>query len=168
MGRRVEVLTVASTRPAAPAAAIFGLTRRLRRVVQVALAAIALTGAIWLLAEYTPDLLARDERQAITAKAWSLKFHGAASMVVLVCFGWVLAAHVGLAWRARRHRVSGAALVGTVLVLAISGYFLYYSADDGVREWSSLLHQITGVAAAMVGAVHLIQAKWHGRKGAQT
>src|SRR5262245_10364189 len=113
-----------------PAAAAFGLSRRLRVVVQAILAAIALSGGAWLAVEYMPVLFSGGEREARAVKAWSLKLHGAAAMGVLVCFGWVLSTHVGMAWRTRCHRVSGAAMVGSIVLLGVSGYGLYYASDD--------------------------------------
>src|SRR5256885_3187055 len=42
-----------------------------------------------------------------SAKALSMKIHGAGAMAVLVLIGMLLSGHVKFAWRARRNRANG-------------------------------------------------------------
>jgi len=97
--------------------------------------------------------------RAGSTATWSMRIHGATAMALLALGGGAVALHVKDAWRERKNRLSGLALAGTLLVLAVTGYLLYYVGDDEARGLVSALHWILGIAAAAVLAWHALVAQ---------
>ena len=95
----------------------------------------------------------------IRRRAWLLAVHGAAAMAFLVVFGALLATHVKKATAAGRNLPSGQALTGTVWVLILTGYALYYAGSDAVRSIAGWLHTVIGLAAPMVLAWHMLSRR---------
>lgn len=89
-----------------------------------------------------------------------LRVHGAAAMGVLVLLGYVVAKHVGPAWRSGRNRFSGGVMVLIHLLLIATGYLLYYAGAESWREWSSAVHIALGTALPLVLLGHI----WGGRR----
>lgn len=86
---------------------------------------------------------------------WLIKMHGASAFIALVGFGYLLASHVHVAWRSRRSRLSGQAMLGNVILLILTGYLLYYAGGEGFREGVSWMHLATGLSLPVTLAVHL-------------
>ncbi|MEA1674725.1 hypothetical protein [Nitrospirillum sp. BR 11163] len=149
-GATVPAASVHTVRGAA-----FGLSRGHRRWLHRAMIAVALTGLIWMLAHYGHGPLGLDGHVARSVEAWCMKLHGAAVMAALVAFGSVLPHHVRLAWRARRHRLSGGGLIAAVLTLVLTGYGLYYLGDEDWHDYASWGHQVLAVAAVAACVIHL-------------
>jgi hypothetical protein len=98
------------------------------------------------------------------AEPWLLRLHGAAAMVILVLLGILLPLHVLRGWRAGRNRATGALLLGTCLVLALSGYALYYAGGERLRAAAALLHDAVGLGLPALLAWHVLR----GRRQAKT
>ncbi|TWB60586.1 hypothetical protein [Nitrospirillum viridazoti] len=135
--------------------AAFGLSRGHRRWLHRAMLAVALTGLVWMVLHYGHGLIGMDGRAARSVEAWCMKLHGAAVMAALVAFGSVLPHHVRLAWRARRHRLSGGGLIAAVLTLVLTGYGLYYLGDEDWHDYASWGHQVLAAAAVAACLIHL-------------
>lgn len=142
--------------------AVAGFTLRLGQwqkwTVYGAFAALLVSGLAWLAGHYG---LRVDVEIPHPLEALAMKFHGGLAMAGLVVFGSVLPVHVRLALRIRRNLGTGLAMLAVLLVLAASGYVLYYFATEDNRELLSLLHWIVGVAT-------LPLLVWHvafGRRG---
>jgi cation transport ATPase len=117
----------------------------------VTLFALVGSGLAWLGAHYArADDLAR-----IAQEALAMKVHGAAAMAMLVALGAMAAAHARPAWRARRNRTTGIAVVVAFAFLAATGYALYYLVSDETRPPVSLLHWTVGIALAAMLPVHV-------------
>ena len=80
-----------------------------RRALYAALATLALTGAIWLLADWRKDPLAPDPWQEIAAEMLTL--HGGTAMLTLMLLGALVPLHVRRAWRSGRNRMTGPAML---------------------------------------------------------
>jgi hypothetical protein len=85
---------------------------------------------------------------------WWLKIHGAFGFAALWLFGLLWGVHVTKRWVAGRARWSGGAMVAILLCLTISGYLLYYSGDEDLRDTVSLIHWAIGLAAPLAFFIH--------------
>ena len=84
-----------------------------------------------------------------------MKIHGAAAMAVLVLVGMLLSGHVRFAWRARRNRANGSLFLGVFAVLTVTGYGLYYAGGEMLREWTSWIHLVVGLALPILLLIHI-------------
>lgn len=91
----------------------------------------------------------------MTAKAWTMKIHGAAAMAILVLVGMLLSGHVRFAWRARRNRANGSLFLGAFGILTITGYGLYYAGGETLRAWTSWIHLGVGLALPLFLILHI-------------
>jgi hypothetical protein len=116
-----------------------------RALVYGALLALVATGLLW---------------EADVARALLMKIHGAAAMATLVLLGVLIARHVPSGWSAARaNRLSGALLLATSLWLTMTGYLLYYSGSESLRDYASQTHFWVGVAFAAVFALHQVRVR---------
>ncbi|MEE3623547.1 hypothetical protein UCD39_06025 [Nitrospirillum sp. BR 11752] len=135
--------------------AAFGLSRGHRHWLYRVMLVVALTGLAWMVLHYGRGLIGVDGHAARSAEAWCMKLHGGAVMAALVAFGSVLPHHVRLAWRARRHRLSGVGLISAVLVLVLTGYGLYYLGDEDWHDCASWGHQVVAALAVAACLIHV-------------
>ncbi len=84
-----------------------------------------------------------------------IKIHGASAMLVLVAFGYILATHVHAAWRTHRQRKSGLPLVAVFVLMAMSGWCLYYLGDETWRERVAWLHLGGGLSMPVILLTHI-------------
>lgn len=119
------------------------LPTRHERLIYLVFAILTLSGLAWLGGRYG---LRADPEFPHPLEAWALKLHGAATMCALLAVGSVLPQHVRFAWRIQRNRVSGVVVLSLLGGLAVTGYGLYYAADENLRPWISLGHWGWGLA----------------------
>jgi len=128
------------------------LKRLQRYFLYAVLALLFLSGVAWT---YWTYLAASPGDFETTAKAWGMKIHGAAAMAVLVLIGMLLSGHVRSAWRARRNRANGAVFLSVFAVLTVTGYGLYYAGGEMLREWTSWIHLVVGLALPILLLIHI-------------
>jgi hypothetical protein len=128
------------------------LKRLQRYSLYVVLALLLLSGVAWAYWNY---LAASPGDFETSAKAWTMKIHGAAAMAVLVLIGMLLSGHVTFAWRARRNRANGSVFLSAFAVLAITGYGLYYAGGEMLRKWTSWIHLALGLALPILLLIHI-------------
>ena len=127
---------------------------RHRNLVWPIAGGVWLTGALWLVFHY---FLARPGEFGLSAnplERWWLAAHGAFAFAALWLLGFLSIAHIGARWRLGRQRASGVVLLCTYSWLVLSGYLLYYSADDRLRTLASLAHWTVGLAALLAFLAH--------------
>ena len=113
---------------------------------------LLISGVIWLLIHYFTDF----DSPFHFLSAWSLKFHGAASFGFLIVFGMIISTHISFNWRVKKNRrISGIVLLVFLVILILTGYGLYYFANENLREIMSALHWIIGVFCSGFFVVHL-------------
>lgn len=123
------------------------------------LAALLLSGAVWLVFHYL--LASADDLSPHPAEAWSMRVHGGLAMATLLLVGGLLTQHSVPAWRRGLNRASGAWMAGTMLLLTVTGYLLYYAGTPALRDATSWLHWAAGLALPLVLGLHMLQAgRW--------
>jgi hypothetical protein len=133
--------TVARDRAAKP------LTKTCRLGIYAVGAGLWLSGCQWLVFHYF--LMREDELgpSPHPLEPWWLALHGAFAFAALWTFGLLWGVHVAKNWSKGERRWSGAAFVGILGVLIVTGYLLYYVGDERLQYATSLLHWIVGLAA---------------------
>jgi len=129
-----------------------------RWVVGIALALFA-TGALWIVFHYFVTVPSEFGEHRHPLETWWLRLHGAAAMAFLVVFGTLFSVHIRGAWRLRRNRVTGVVMLSLASLLVVSGYGLYYSGEETLRQWTSVVHWIIGLAALPAFVAHVVTGK---------
>ena len=109
----------------------------------LAVATLAVTGLIWLLADRLKSGGDAETWQRVSATV--LMVHGGAAMAALVLTGMTFEVHMLRAWRSGRNRGSGSVMAAVTAVLIVTAFGLYYSGSDLVRSWVSLIHWGAGL-----------------------
>jgi hypothetical protein len=124
-----------------------------RFAIYAAFGVLFLTGAGWLVADWQKDI-STDEiwQQSV---AYLLMVHGGAAMMTLLLLGALIPVHVMRAWRTRKNRVSGSAMVTFNAVLIVTAFGLYYLGSETVRPWMSWIHIGAGFSVALWLPVHI-------------
>ena len=91
---------------------------------------------------------------------WLLKTHGGAAMGSLIVFGWLIPSHLQIGWKKRQNRLPGSLITAAYLLLALSGYGLYYFGGETLRSLTVWAHCIIGICFPALLAWHI----WMGRK----
>jgi len=130
-----------------------------RRQVLAACGLVILSGVLWIVIGWNLD--ADDYGDPL--RGWRhrlLVLHGVAAYVLLWIVGRLYALHQQGNWLAQRNRASGLAMSAALLLLAGSGLTLYYPPHEDWRDALSMLHQVLGVALALLLPLHV----WLARK----
>jgi hypothetical protein len=124
-----------------------------RYAIYAVFTVLALTGAGWLVADWQKDL-SSDEiwQQSI---AYLLMIHGGAAMVALLLLGALVPVHLMRAWRSRKNRISGSAMVTFNAILILTAFGLYYLGSETLRPWMSWIHLAAGFALALLFPFHI-------------
>lgn len=130
--------------------------RSQRRAIYLSTLLLLGSGIIWLLAHYLLPLPEDAARHPL--EPWAMRTHGAAAMFGLAVLGSVWTPHVQPAWQRGTHRLSGGALFLMWGALILSGYGLYYLADESQRAACSGLHIGCGLLLPLGLLVHIVQA----------
>jgi cytochrome c biogenesis protein CcdA len=130
-----------------------------RFAIYAAFAALFLTGAGWLAADWQKNISSDEIWQQIAA--YLLMVHGGAAMVTLLLLGALIPVHVLRAWRAAKNRVSGSVMATFNAVLIVTAFGLYYLGSEMVRPWMSWIHIVAGISLSLFVPLHIF---W-GRRG---
>lgn len=130
--------------------------RSQRRAVYLSSLLLLGSGIAWILAHYLLPL--PDDAARHPLEPWAMRIHGAAAMFGLAVLGSIWTTHVQPAWHRGTHRLSGGSLFLLWSALTLSGYGLYYLADESLRATTSWLHMICGLLLPLGLLLHVIQA----------
>ncbi len=134
----------------------FQLSRPFKVWLYALFGVLFLSGALWWLADFAAQR--RWANLEINSfKAWILRAHGASAMGFLFVWGALFPVHAYRAWRAGQNRFTGMSLMLWLAALTITGYGLYYFGGERLREWTSLIHTILGLASVAVLFIHIRQ-----------
>jgi hypothetical protein len=115
------------------------------------------TGAVWLIADALKDSPSGDFWQGMSASL--LMIHGGAAMVALVLLGALIPIPVMRAWRSRRNRVAGAAMVIANVLFIATAFGLYYAGSDAWRPWISNVHIAVGLIFPALMVIHVLTGR---------
>jgi hypothetical protein len=139
--------------------AIIHLAKRTKLWINFVGLGVWVSGTAWVVLHF---LLKPEDSAGLPNHAaqiiW-LKVHGAFSFLALWTGGLLWGLHVVKAWRKGRHRLSGGTLFSSLLVLIVTGYLLYYVANDRAREVISLIHWILGLMLPAAYLMHRLAKK---------
>ena len=89
-------------------------------------------------------------------ETWWLKLHGLAAMLALIGFGSLMPGHIRNAWQHRKNRGSGGTMAAVMVLLALTGYFLYYVGGEELRHFTSIAHWAIGLALVPLLILHIV------------
>jgi hypothetical protein len=117
-----------------------------------AVALISVSGfGLWYCEQFRP-------KDQLEASSWDLRWrqiHGCSVPAMLIAFGMILRSHVFKGFRIGQNRFSGSLLLLTMAWLTVSGWGLYYCAEDRWRQFYHQSHQWFGF-----GLIGLLAAHW--------
>jgi len=128
-----------------------------RFAIYAAFGVLFLTGAGWLVADWQKDISSDEIWQQ--SVAYLLMVHGGAAMVTLLLLGALIPVHVMRAWRSRKNRVSGSAMVTFNTVLIVTAFGLYYLGSETLRPWMSWIHIGAGFSLSLLFPLHIFWGK---------
>ena len=152
LGTFVDITTSAS-RPIGRATRL-RLEPSLRWTVYGVVTALLVSGAAWIMADALKDDPGGDAWQLLAANL--LMIHGGAAMAMLVIFGALFPVHIRRAWRVRKNRLSGSAMVTLNGLLILTAFGLYYAGSELTRPWISGAHIAAGFALAILTVLHIL------------
>lgn len=130
------------------------LSKTLERSIYVLASALLASGLGWLLLEHFVRVEGDFGPTHHWAQPWLLKLHGVLAMLSVWGFGMLWPFHIRRAWHLERHRRSGGTMFAVMFMLTISGLLLYYAGNETLRDTSSLLHWLIGIAGGIALLVH--------------
>lgn len=137
-----------------PETAPTAAANRWRQCVEWAVVVLTLSGAAWLMAS---DIFASETEFGRQLPAWAarvLAIHGGIAMLALIAIGAWLPTHVVPRLRRRSGLVTGASQLGLLAVLAVTGFGLYYVADELSRPAWGTVHWVAGLVLAILLLFH--------------
>ena len=118
------------------------------------------TGSAWFALHRWVEIEGEFGPEKSPLEPWLMRVHGASAFLILIGFGYLLASHIHVGWRAKRNRFSGLGLVGNVLALICTGYLLYYASGESFRDGLSWTHLALGLSLPVTIALHV----WRGHR----
>jgi hypothetical protein len=134
------------------------LARWQRQTLFVTGTLLLFTGVLWLAVHYGAGAGVGELPHPI--EAWSMRLHGLAAFAALFMFGVLAASHVPQGWRHTfqfhwaGQRKTGLTLCALAVVLAVTGYMLYYFAPETIRPALGWVHALAGVAMGVLILIH--------------
>ncbi len=117
------------------------------------------TGSIWFIL-HTLEMRHNDSAPWLsTREITMLKIHGGAAMIFLVLLGTLIPIHIRRGLGKKENVPSGFGVIGAMLLLAVTGYGLYYFGDEHARSLTSSVHTFLGLASPFVLAWHVANFK---------
>lgn len=135
------------------------LARGHRRFTYATIAAVWLSGVLWLVYHYAMQREGSFGPEPHPLESWWLRLHGLAAFVSLFAFGLLWGVHIRAGLAFARRRLSGLLLLILLVVLSLSGYLLYYAGDEAMRDVVRVVHWVFGLALLLPFVVHVLRAR---------
>ena len=116
---------------------------------------LTLSGAVWLYLHYFVRVEGEFGPIHHPSEHLLLTVHGITAALMMVGLGSVLPGHVSRAWSMRRNVKTGIFMLTTMVILSLSGYFLYYLGVEGFREVAAIVHGGIGMVLPILVWVHV-------------
>ena len=124
-----------------------------RYSIYAAFAALFLTGACWLVADWQKNISSDDIWQQ--AAAYLLMAHGGTAMVTLLLLGALIPVHMLRSWRSGNNLVTGSMMIRLNTLLVVTAFGLYYLGSEIVRPWMSWIHVVAGFCVPVLFTLHV-------------
>lgn len=111
------------------------------------------SGAVWLVLHYVYPQSTAFGPLPNPWEAPLMRAHGLIAVSGVFLVGWMMSAHVTARWPSERNRRSGLVLAGSVLLLILSGYALYYTTGSP-HDAAALAHEAIGVLFPLAALAH--------------
>ncbi len=138
------------------------LSRLHRLTLYAACLTLFISGAAWAWIHHL-DESGRASDGWVELKQPLIAIHGFSAMAFVLLLGTLLMVHVRHAWHAHKNRKNGVFFLAVMGLLVLSGYALYYLADENRRARVSNFHLWLGVAAPALLILHI----WLGLRSTQ-
>ncbi len=139
------------------------LDPRHRYTIYAVVVLTTLSGLAWLALHYFVSTDGQVSTIPHPLEALSLKVHGAAAMLMLLCLGTLLLPHMLRAWRLGRNHYLGGLLAAINFVLILTGYALYYFSTEENHSTISATHWVTGLLLPVVLVLHIFTGRHRAR-----
>ena len=130
------------------------LSKRHRRTLYAAGLTLLLSGVCWAWIQHL-DQVGKAPEAARRCKTCLIAVHGWSAMLFVLLLGTVLAGHVRRGWHAGKNRKNGIFFLSVTALLTLSGYALYYVADENWRALAAKFHWWLGIAAPALLILHI-------------
>jgi len=137
----------------APATIRFSAPRK--RGLYAVFALLWLSGLMWLVFHYFLRVNGEFGEMNHPLQVWWLRLHGLAVFAALPALGSVLSTHAQRAWKLKKNRTTGLFVKAIFLWLGLTGYALYYFADEDNAAWLPVLHWAVGLSVPLMLALHI-------------
>jgi hypothetical protein len=77
---------------------------------------------------------------------------------MMIIYGYLLASHVPHGWKQQRQRKLGLLILGLQFFLILSGYIIYYTANESLQQFTCTAHIITGLTFPLILIAHIALA----------
>ena len=133
----------------------------LRYAIYGVFGAVWLSGCAWLVLH---QFFAKPDEFGQSRHPWEQTFlsaHGALSIASAFLLGWVMAKHASEGWQQRKRRTSGGWLTIVLGAVSVSGFMLFFVAEDAWQLTTARIHEILGLAITLFATEHwrVLQAR---------
>ncbi len=132
---------------------------RHKRALYAVFLMLWVSGTLWLTFHYFMRVPGEFGETAHPMEKWWLRLHGLMAFAMLVAIGSVLPIHARRAWHLKKNRITGLAMKGVFLWMALTGYALYYFVSDANEAWLPQLHWVAGLSLPLFLVVHIIRGR---------
>ncbi|HEX2560364.1 hypothetical protein [Phenylobacterium sp.] len=113
-----------------------------------------ISGGLWLVFHYFLRREGAWGPEPHELEPWWLRLHGAFAFLALWTAGLLWGVHVARAWSGGRRRLTGALMLGGVILMAVTGFLLLHAGDDGLQGLISPTHWVVGLALPLLFLAH--------------
>jgi hypothetical protein len=130
------------------------MPERLRYAIYLVFGGLWLSGCGWLVLH---QFFATPTDFGEARHPWEpplLLIHGVLSLFTTYLFGWIMARHAADAWVMHKRRISGSLLTTLLVILAVSGFALFFLSDDAWQTRSAQVHEVIGLVVTLFAVEH--------------
>jgi len=130
------------------------MPHRQRLIVYVVSGALWVSGLLWLILDQFFSHPEQFGRTPHPLESPLLLIHGVIAILAMYALGWISARHVVRWWLEDQRRLSGSVFTVVLLILALSGFALFFLTGDQSQRIARIAHELLGVAVTLLAAQH--------------
>ena len=135
------------------------MSARKRLAIYSLLGTLWFSGCAWLVLD---QFFESKGQFGMTPHPWApaiLLLHGIVAILSMYLLGWITARHVLRWWPGRLRRLSGGVLAGFFVLLALSGFALFFVSDDRWQHFAATAHDVLGLGITVFAIQHWFFAR---------